>query len=50
MSEHASHGNYLIEPKGWKSWLTTVDHKRIGQIIAMACVFTHFISPDRLLR
>src|SRR3989338_2982560 len=30
MSEHASHGNYLIEPKGWKSWLTTVDHKRIG--------------------
>ena len=22
--------NYLTEPKGWKSWLTTVDHKRIG--------------------
>ena len=30
MSEHASHANYLVEPKGWKSWLTTVDHKRIG--------------------
>ena len=22
--------NYLREPKGLKSWLTTVDHKRIG--------------------
>lgn len=24
------HLNYLESPKGWKSWLTTLDHKRIG--------------------
>lgn len=24
------HGDYLEDPPGLKSWLTTVDHKRIG--------------------
>jgi cytochrome c oxidase subunit 1 len=27
---HAHHGDYLVDPPGLKSWLTTVDHKRIG--------------------
>ncbi|MGQ9634550.1 MAG: cytochrome c oxidase subunit I [Bryobacteraceae bacterium] len=25
-----THGDYLHEPKGWRSWLFTLDHKRIG--------------------
>ncbi len=29
-SHAASEGSYLTNPKGWKSWLFTVDHKRIG--------------------
>ena len=30
MSDHAAGANYLNAEKGLKSWLTTVDHKRIG--------------------
>jgi len=22
----------MSEPRGWKSWVTTTDHKRIGQL------------------
>lgn len=29
-THHAAGENYLNSPKGLKSWLTTVDHKRIG--------------------
>ena len=29
-THHAAGENYLNTPKGLKSWLTTVDHKRIG--------------------
>jgi len=28
--KHTAHGDYLVDPGGLKSWLTTVDHKRIG--------------------
>ncbi len=31
--------NYLNDPKGWKSWLTTVDHKRIGVMYLYAILF-----------
>mgnify|MGYP006321729615 CR=1 FL=1 len=30
MSSSPEGTNYLNYPKGWKSWLTTLDHKRIG--------------------
>src|SRR5258708_930037 len=33
--------NYLTYPKGLKSWLTTIDHKRIG-IMYLAFVMTSF--------
>lgn len=36
------HSSYLKEPKGWKSWLTTVDHKRIG-IMYMVAAMTFFL-------
>jgi cytochrome c oxidase subunit 1 len=35
--------NYLTEPKGIKSWLTTVDHKRIG-IMYLVSVLTFFLA------
>ncbi|MFQ6604627.1 MAG: cbb3-type cytochrome c oxidase subunit I, partial [Fidelibacterota bacterium] len=31
--------NYLNDPRGWKSWLTTVDHKRIGVMYLGAILF-----------
>ena len=34
--------NYLTSPKGWKSWLTTVDHKRIG-IMYLWAVLSAFL-------
>lgn len=30
MDAHVSTGNYLTQSHGWKSWLFTLDHKRIG--------------------
>src|SRR3954463_7148048 len=33
--------NYLNTPKGLKSWLTTIDHKRIG-IMYLAFILTAF--------
>src|SRR4051794_22263961 len=44
---HAGHTpagrrNYLIDPKGIKSWLTTVDHKRIG-IMYLVSVMVAFL-------
>src|SRR5258708_6252398 len=34
--------SYLTEPKGLKSWLTTVDHKRIG-IMYLASILIAFL-------
>jgi cytochrome c oxidase subunit 1 len=34
--------NYLNHPKGWKSWVFTLDHKRIG-ILYFAAVMTMFL-------
>ncbi|MDO8527819.1 MAG: cytochrome c oxidase subunit I [Deltaproteobacteria bacterium] len=43
MSAHAiDHGSYLEEPKGWKSWLFTLDHKRIG-IMYLVAAMTFFM-------
>jgi cytochrome c oxidase subunit I len=44
---HASpvaHGNYLTEPKGLMSWLTTIDHKRIGIMYLAAILFAFFLG------
>lgn len=41
--EHAiPEHNYLNEPKGLKSWLFTVDHKRIG-VMYLAAIMTFFL-------
>ncbi len=37
------HRNYLTDPKGIKSWLTTIDHKRIG-IMYLISVMTFFLA------
>jgi cytochrome c oxidase subunit 1 len=34
-----AHGDYLDDPKGLKSWLTTVDHKRIGIMYLWSVTF-----------
>ena len=36
---HAPGENYLNSPKGIKSWLTTVDHKRIGVMYLWSVLF-----------
>ncbi len=41
MSGHTEVGNYLTHPKGFWSWVTTIDHKRIG-IMYMATTMTFF--------
>ncbi|MCC7153766.1 MAG: cytochrome c oxidase subunit I [Bryobacterales bacterium] len=39
-SGHAAHhGDYLEDPKGLRSWLTTVDHKRIGIMYMWSVIF-----------
>jgi len=43
MSELPEH-NYLNEPKGLKSWLFTLDHKRIGLMYLFAIMFFFFIG------
>jgi cytochrome c oxidase subunit 1 len=40
-THHAPGENYLNTPKGLKSWLTTIDHKRIG-IMYLAFILTAF--------
>jgi len=57
-----THVSYLSSPKGIKSWLLTVDHKRIGLMYFVAIMFffavagllavilrTELLSPDRVL-
>jgi cytochrome c oxidase subunit 1 len=39
----AENRNYLTNPKGIKSWLTTIDHKRIG-IMYLVSVMTFFLA------
>src|SRR4051794_22834478 len=41
-SEVANTGNYLTSPKGWKSWVFTLDHKRIG-LLYLFSVLTFFL-------
>jgi cytochrome c oxidase subunit 1 len=42
---HSGHsGNYLTEPKGIKSWLTTIDHKRIGVMYLAFVMFAFFLG------
>ncbi len=36
--------SYLVEPKGLKSWLTTVDHKRIGIMYLGSISFAFFLG------
>src|SRR3954453_18469901 len=38
----AERANYLTDPKGIKSWLTTIDHKRIG-IMYLVSVMVAFL-------
>ena len=57
-----THESYLSDPKGLKSWLLTVDHKRIGVMYFAAIMFfffvggllaiilrTELLSPQRIL-
>ncbi len=39
--EAAAEKNYLNDPKGWKSWVFTLDHKRIG-ILYLASITAAF--------
>ncbi|RMD92297.1 MAG: cytochrome c oxidase subunit I, partial [Calditrichaeota bacterium] len=36
--------NYLTEPRGLKSWLFTLDHKRIGLMYLFAIMFFFFVG------
>jgi cytochrome c oxidase subunit I len=38
------HASYLVEPKGLKSWLLTVDHKRIGIMYLASISFAFFLG------
>src|SRR4051795_2874054 len=44
MAHHAPEENYLNSPKGIKSWLTTVDHKRIGIMYLWSILSFFFIG------
>src|SRR3954452_22519779 len=44
MAHHAPGENYLNTPAGLKSWLTTVDHKRIGVMYLWSILFFFFIG------
>ena len=47
-SKHASHAerepSYLVAQKGIKSWLFTVDHKRLGLMYLGSTLFFFFIA------
>jgi cytochrome c oxidase subunit 1 len=38
------HADYLNDPPGWKSWLTTLDHKRIGLMYLWSVLFFFFVG------
>src|SRR3954447_20404632 len=44
MAHHAPGENYLNTPAGLKSWLTTVDHKRIGVMYLWSILFFFFLA------
>ncbi len=41
---HASEKSYLESPKGWRSWLFTLDHKRIGIMYLAFITFSFFLG------
>ena len=41
---HAAGSNYLNERRGWKSWLFTLDHKRIGVMYLWSILLAFFIG------
>src|SRR5687768_15820889 len=43
-AHHAPGENYLNSPKGWKSWLLTVDHKRIGVMYLWSVLAAFFLG------
>lgn len=43
-ARHSPGENYLNSPKGIKSWLTTIDHKRIGVMYLWSILFFFFIG------
>ena len=43
MNDFPEH-NYLSEPKGLKSWLLTLDHKRIGLMYLFAIMFFFMVG------
>ncbi|HYO80174.1 MAG TPA: cbb3-type cytochrome c oxidase subunit I, partial [Bryobacteraceae bacterium] len=44
VADHSPHNHYLNDPKGLKSWLTTVDHKRIGIMYLASVLFFFFVG------
>src|SRR3954452_5465436 len=44
MAHHAPGENYLNTPAGLKSWLTTIDHKRIGVMYLWSILFFFFVG------
>ena len=42
--EHHTGSGYLHEPRGLKSWLTTVDHKRIGVMYLWSILFAFLLG------
>ena len=44
MGHVASGANFLTEPKGWKSWIYTLDHKRIGIMYLVAVCIAFFLG------
>lgn len=46
---HASKGNYLTEPKGIMSWVTTTDHKRIALMYLFALSFFFLLGGTAAL-
>lgn len=42
--DHHGHGDYLTAEKGLKSWLTTVDHKRIGIMFGVTTALAFLVA------
>jgi cytochrome c oxidase subunit 1 len=44
VAEHDDHGNYLTCDKGWKSWVFTLDHKRIAVMYLGLILFAFLLG------
>ena len=44
IGQAAHHADYLEDPKGLWSWLTTVDHKRIGLMYMWSVMFFFLVG------